>query len=74
MVTRNRASGNDPSLSEDVREAKISLRDKAWSYRSAAKYLGYSYTHFVYVMTGRRHSITLLAAIEGLPNRKEVEA
>lgn len=73
MVTRNRKNRNDPSLSEEVERAKKTLKIKGWSYRRAASHLGYSYTHFVYVLTGRRESKTLLDLIEKLP-RLEVAA
>lgn len=50
-------------------KAKKSLRTKGWSYRTAAPLLGVHYTHLCQVLTGRRKSRRLLAAIEALPIR-----
>jgi hypothetical protein len=47
--------------------AKASLKRKGWSYRRAATFLGYSFSHFAAVLCSGRESTTLLARIEELP-------
>ncbi len=47
--------------------AKASLKRKGWSYRKAALFLGYSFSHFAAVLCSGRESATLLARIEDLP-------
>lgn len=70
MIPRNRSVGNDPSYSEEVNVARKSLARKGWSYRALAAHLGLSYTQVSHVLTGRRQSRRLLAAIEALPERE----
>lgn len=48
---------------------KKMLKDKGWSYRSAAPALGVCYVHLALVLTGKRHSKRLLNAISKLGNR-----
>ncbi len=48
--------------------AKASLKIKGWSYRKAALFLGYSFSHFAAVLCSGRESATLLARIENLPH------
>ena len=72
MFTRNRTLVDDASLSPKVRKARRTLKLNGWSYRAAAPVLGVSYQHIAQVLTGRRESRRLLAAIAALPNRKEV--
>lgn len=56
-----------PSLNRTKRV----LREKGWSYRTAAPVLGISYQHLAMVLTGRRESRRLLAAIASLPKRDD---
>jgi transcriptional regulator with XRE-family HTH domain len=65
---------NDASLSQEVRKGRRILRERGWTYESAAEKLGYSVTHLSWVLTGRRDSARVLEAISQLPNREEVEA
>jgi hypothetical protein len=37
-----------------IQAAKDKLKTNGWSMRHAAAHLGYSYTHFVFSLTGRR--------------------
>ena len=72
MLARQQKSRKDPSLSEEVEEvnkAKAALKAKGWSYRLAAPELAVHYTHLARVLTGRRQSRRLLAAIHALPER-----
>lgn len=71
MLTRKRPNVYDPSLSKAVNEARRSLARKGWSYRTAAPLLGVHHVHLALVLTGRRESRRLLAAIHALPHRKE---
>lgn len=73
MVTRRQKPVYDPSLPEAVNKARISLAEKGWSYRAAAKRLGRHYVHVSLVLRGHRESRRLLEAIAALPDRKEVE-
>ena len=50
---------------------KVTLKNKGWSYRSAAPALGVSYQHLCMVLNGRRDSRRLLIAIHSLPDRKK---
>lgn len=49
--------------------ARTELKRKGWSYRRAAKPLGVHYSHLCLVLTGKRQSRRLLAAIRQLPSR-----
>lgn len=69
MVTRHHALSNDPSLPANVREAREIIASRGWTLRAAAEHLGYSWGHFILVLTGQRESRRLLAAIEDLPTR-----
>lgn len=71
MVTRYTKSDNDPSLSKEVREARKSLKTKGWTQTAAAACLGVTRGHLCYVLTGRRVSQRLLAAIHALPPRSD---
>jgi hypothetical protein len=55
-------------------QAKVKLKSKGWSYRSAAPLLGVHYCHLCRVLTGKRESRRLLLAIDALPPRKMKEA
>lgn len=57
MITRDRA--------------RRTLKERGWSQRRAAKFLGYSWPHFSYVMNGHRESRTLLAAVAAIPHLQE---
>lgn len=50
-----------------TRAARAQLKAKGWSYRTAAPALGVCYQHIAFVLTGRRSSRRLLAAIADLP-------
>jgi lambda repressor-like predicted transcriptional regulator len=50
--------------------AKLILKKRGWSYRTAAPRLGVCYQHLALVLTGRRESRRLLAAIAKLPARE----
>lgn len=71
MFTRNTRLVDDPSLPPKVRIARKTLAARGWSYRSAAPLMGVTYQHLAMVLTGRRESRRLLAAIHALPSRKE---
>jgi transcriptional regulator with XRE-family HTH domain len=47
--------------------AKVTLKNRGWSYRRAAPRLGVSYQHLSDVLNGKRHSDRLLRAINKLP-------
>ena len=47
--------------------AKVTLKQKGWSYRRAAPVLGVNYVHLAYVLTGKRISRRLLEKIESIP-------
>ena len=49
-------------------EAKRMLRAKGWSYRRVAPLLGVHHVHLALVLSGKRESKRLLAAIGKLPN------
>jgi len=61
MVSRNQRE------KANIEVVKKQLKSKGWSYRGAAKQLGYSYTHVVHTLTGRRYSFRLLQALSSLP-------
>ncbi|QNB44834.1 transcriptional regulator [Akkermansia muciniphila] len=46
------------------------LKDKGWSYRTAAPELGVCYQHLASVLTGIRQSKALLDRISKLPKRR----
>ena len=59
------------TLSQDVLRARRHLAATGWSYRKACAEIGYSYTHFVFIMTGRREmTVPLMKKVMALPNRK----
>ena len=74
MLSRTLEIDNDPSLSEEVKHAKETLALLGWSYRAAAPLLGVNFSHLAKVLTGRRESKRLLAAIAALPPRPKVTA
>lgn len=49
--------------------AKVTLKNRNWSYRTAAPEVGVSYQHLSEVLNGRRQSKRLLCRIMGLPER-----
>ncbi|MGE4489144.1 MAG: hypothetical protein AB7E95_06340 [Kiritimatiellales bacterium] len=56
-----------------LQQAREIINQKGWSLRGAAKELGYTWTHFIFVLTGRRESQRLLDRIEKeLPMKSEV--
>jgi hypothetical protein len=52
-------------------QAKVTLKEKGWTYRTAAPALGITYQHLSYVLNGHRESRRVLAAIEAMPARQE---
>lgn len=74
MFTRNTPLVDEASLPPKIRKARKILRARGWSYRSAAPLLGISYQHLAMVLTGRRESKRLLAAIAALPRREEAKS
>ena len=74
MLTRKLENVYDPSLSEEVNNARTSLAGKGWTYRAAAPELGVHHVHLALVMKGHRISRRLLAAIEDIPPRPKEEA
>lgn len=55
----------------EIVAAKHQLKAKGWSYRTAAPKLGVCYQHLALVLTRRRQSRRLLAAIAALPPKQE---
>lgn len=53
--------------SPDIQAARNALRRKGWTQAAAARQLNVSAVHLCYVLTGRRASRRLLAAIHALP-------
>ena len=51
-------------------QAKVTLKRKGWSYRSAAQVLGITYQHLSCVLNGQRDSRRVLVAIATLPERR----
>jgi transcriptional regulator with XRE-family HTH domain len=51
--------------------AKVTLKERGWTYRSAAQVLGITYQHLSYVLNGHRESRRVLAAIERIPEREK---
>ncbi len=54
--------------------AKVTLKEKGWTYRTAATVLGVTFQHLSYVLNGHRASRRILTAIEAMPERKEALA
>ena len=50
--------------------ARRILKERGWSYRTAAPLLNVHFTHLYRVLTAERHSRALIARIENLPMRK----
>ena len=67
MLARQQNQRNDPSLSQEVNQARATLRRKGWTYRSGAKALNRDWTHLAKVLTGKRTSKKLLVDIDQLP-------
>jgi hypothetical protein len=53
--------------------AKVTLKNRRWTYRSAAPELGVTYQHLSEVLNGRRQSKRLLCRVMGLPIRPTKE-
>ncbi len=62
------------TMKTNNKHAKRLLRQKGWSYRSAAKQFGVCYQHLSDVLNGRRESRRLLNAIADIPQREREEA
>lgn len=54
--------------------ARRILRDRGYSYRTAAEVLGCNFTHLHRVCIGERPSRSLLQRIQDLPVREEVQS
>jgi len=52
-------------------QAKVTLKDRGWSYRTAAPLLGISYQHLCWVLNGQRSSRRVLKKIELIPARQQ---
>lgn len=52
-------------------QAKVLMKERGHSYRSAAKFLGVHFTHLDRVLQGHRESKTLMAKISNLPIRRK---
>lgn len=50
------------------------LRAKGWTMRPAAALLGVHWSHLHRVLSGERHSRSLLSRVEQLPKRKQAAA
>lgn len=61
-----------PDTDVTTQKARQALIEKGWSYRTAAPYLGVCYQHLALVLTGRRHSQSLLNRIFALPRKNLV--
>lgn len=51
------------------KHSPLSLQEKGWSYRAAAKALGVDFSHLHRVLTGERQSVSLLRRAQALPQR-----
>lgn len=60
---------SEPSVTSAEHQRLADLRAKGWTLRPAAKHLGVNFTHLHRVLTGERHSASLLRKIETLPAR-----
>jgi hypothetical protein len=58
------ATANRPP---EVQKARNTLRHKGWKQQAAAPLLGVTRQHLTLVLTGRRQSRRILAAIQELP-------
>jgi hypothetical protein len=66
---RYRVVPRKPPLPPAVRTARALLRERGWSYRSAATQLGRTYQHLSEVLNGHRVSARLLTEISQLSSR-----
>jgi lambda repressor-like predicted transcriptional regulator len=57
-----------------VRRARHELRERGWTYRTAAAECGVCYQHLSEVLNGHRKSRRLLGLIAKLPKREGVAA
>lgn len=55
----------------EIQAARNHLRRKGWTQAAASRRLGVSTVHLCYVLTGRRESRRLLAAIMALPENPD---
>jgi RecA-family ATPase len=51
-------------------QVKAQLKNRGWTYRSAAVATGRSLRHLAYVLSGERPSRSMLAALYALPDRR----
>ena len=61
-------------LSPKVAAARSHFYARGWSYRAGAQQLGVSYQHLCEVLTGKRESRRLIAAVLALPPRPQATA
>ena len=57
-------------ISKPVQRARRHLADTGWSYRTAAREVGCSFTQLSHVLTGRRVSKSLVDRLITLPHRR----
>lgn len=72
MFARAQEKHKAKALPEELVMARRHLKDKGWSYRTAAPKLGVCYQHLASVLTGERKSHRLLIRIRELPERKKL--
>ncbi len=56
------------------KRAKVTIKERGWSQRKVAPFLGVTHTHLNLVLNGKRESRRLLAAIEALPTYADAVA
>ncbi len=66
-VTRNRYTTQPPNMQDKYTVSW--LYEKGWTVAAAARRLKRSTPHLYYVLTGKRQSKKLLAAVDALPQR-----
>lgn len=71
MLARQRTKANQKAAQRAVLlAAKARLKDRGWTYRTAAPRLGVCYTHLCRVLVGLRQSQSLLRRIDELPPKE----
>lgn len=69
MLTREQLKSNR-QYSPEIVAARSAMKNKGWSYRTAAVFLGVTYQHICLVLTEERQSKSLLRRIHALPHRR----
>ena len=70
MFARAQEKHKAKALTGNLVRARQELKDKGWSYRTAAPELGVCSQHLASVLTGIRQSKALLDRISKLPKRR----